>query len=53
MCRCSILTVRARGVTILNSRFSSSSETGVRNGMKSWVAQILSSGEREEAIGGL
>jgi hypothetical protein len=44
----------ARGVTILNSRSVSSSETaGVRNGIKSWKAHLLSPAERQEAIGGL
>jgi hypothetical protein len=43
----------ARGVTILNSRSVSSSQTEVRNGIKSWKAQVLSSAERQEAVGGL
>jgi hypothetical protein len=33
--------------------FVSSSETGVRNGIKSWKAYLVSSAELQEAIGGL
>jgi hypothetical protein len=39
-------------MAILNSRSASSSETGVRNGIKSWKAHLLSSAEGKEAIGG-
>jgi hypothetical protein len=40
----------ARGVTILNSPSLPSSETEVRNGIKSWKARLLLSAERQEAI---
>jgi hypothetical protein len=42
-------------MTILNSSSVSSTETEtmVRNGIKSWKAHLFSSGERQEAIGGL
>jgi hypothetical protein len=43
----------AHGVTILDSRSVSSSETEARNGIKSWKAHLLSSAERQEANGGL
>jgi hypothetical protein len=43
----------ASGVTILNSRSVSSSETKVRIGIESWKAHLLSSAERQKAIGGL
>jgi hypothetical protein len=42
-----------RGMTILNGRSVSRSETEVRNGIKSWNTHVLSSAERQEAIGGL
>jgi hypothetical protein len=38
-------------VTILNSRSVSSNETRVRNGIKGWKVHLLSSAERQEAIG--
>jgi hypothetical protein len=38
---------------ILNNRFVPSSETDVRNGMKSWKAPVLSSAQRQEATGAL
>jgi hypothetical protein len=40
-------------VTILNKLSVSSSETGVRNGIKRWDAHLLSSDEEQEAVGGL
>jgi hypothetical protein len=43
-------------VTVLNSRSVSSSETEVKNGIKSWkahAAHLLSSAQQQEAIGGL
>jgi hypothetical protein len=39
-------------VTILNSPSVSSSETGVRNGIKSWKSHLFSSAEEQETVGG-
>jgi hypothetical protein len=42
----------SRGVTILHSLSVSSRETEVGNEIESWKAHVLSSSERQEAIGG-
>jgi hypothetical protein len=42
----------ARGVAILNSRYVTSDETEVINGIKCWKARLFSSAERQEAFGG-
>jgi hypothetical protein len=54
-CRCADgrFLLSTRCVTVLNGHFVSSSETVVRNGIKSWKAHVLSSAERQKAIGGL
>jgi hypothetical protein len=53
MCRrWTILALResARGVTILISCSVSSSETGVKNGLKTWKAHLPLSAEQQKAI---
>jgi hypothetical protein len=42
-----------RSISILNSRFVSSSGAEIINMMKSWKARVLSSAKQQEAIGDL